>query len=179
MASSEVANCLELCGFRQSVAGPDFAGVVAAYMAAQARGRGILLAGVTGCGKSLAMRCLYPPSAPPRRDCRWIDCFDPVQVGWLEDHDIWTWAKTIVLDDLGAERDSNDYGVRLLPIADFFMRASRRHDNGEFVPRVCVTTNMSARQMSERYGDRMLSRLLAVTEPVQMSGSDKRSEVPA
>lgn len=177
-ARFDPATLLEAGGFRRSVAGADFDLVAAAAERAFASGRGLLLAGPTGCGKTLALRCLFPPSVPPNRARKWVDCFDPVQVGWLDDRDIWTWANLIVLDDLGAEAIVSDYGVQRFPIGDFFLRLSRRMDAGDFVPRICVTTNFSAAQISDRYGERMLSRLLALVVSVRMVGEDRRGMNP-
>ncbi len=119
------------------------------------------------------MKCLFPPSSPPKRDCRWISCFDRVQIGWLDDHDIWTWANCIVLDDLGSDAIESNFGVQRFAVADFFMRMARRMDSGEYIPRICVTTNFSAEDISERYGGRMLSRMLSVVVPVRMCGKDQ------
>ena len=177
-ASFDPAALLEAGGFLSSVAGPDFDLVAESAKLAFASGRGLLLAGPTGCGKTLSMRCLFRASIPPKKSVRWIDCFDKTQVGWLDDRDIWTWANRIVLDDLGAEEIENNYGVQRLPVGDFFMRLSRRMDSGDYVPRICVTTNLSSEQISDRYGERMMSRLLAVVVPVKMNGGDRRGMNP-
>lgn len=178
-ASSDPAAMLEAGGFLRSVAGEDFYRVVDAASVSKAGGRGLLLSGATGCGKTLAMRCLCPPSVPPLRVCRWIDCFSPVQVGWLDDADIWAWARTIVLDDLGAEPIVNNFGVQRFPVADFFMRLSRRIDSGEVAPNICVTTNLSSGEMADRYGERMMSRLLSVVVVQAMGGEDRRGLNPS
>jgi len=78
------------------------------------------------------------------------------------------------LDDVGAERIVSDYGVLREPVADFFMALSRRRDSGAACPRVCVTTNLDSGAIAERYGERMLSRLLGVVHPVVLAGDDKR-----
>lgn len=157
-------------GFSRKVAGGDFDAIVeASKMAAQSHA-GILLYGITGCGKSLAVRCLAPKSGT----CRWIDCFDPVQIGWLSDEGIFDRLITFVIDDLGSEQTQNDYGIHRLPVAQFIMRLCRRHEHGIEEPRLFVTTNLSAEVMSERYGDRMMSRLLSLVVPVSMTGTDHR-----
>lgn len=174
MENSEIEAALERGGFRSDVAGADFARIVRGAAKASASGKGLLLSGRTGRGKTLAMRCLFPATLPPKRDCRWVDCYDSAQVNWLGDRDILVWASTLVLDDIGAERIVSDYGVMREPVADFFMALSRRRDSGMGAPRICATTNLDSAAMAARYGDRMLSRLLDVVVPVVLAGEDKR-----
>jgi len=174
MADSDIVAMLERGGFRADVAGSDFQRVVRGVAKSQAEGKGLLLSGSTGRGKTLAMRCLFPATPPPRRDCKWVDCYVETQVGWLSDRNILDWSSTLVLDDVGAERIESDYGVMREPITDFFMALSRRKDSGKACPRICATTNLSSADMSKRYGDRMVSRLLDVVVPVVFTGCDKR-----
>jgi len=101
MADSDIVAMLERGGFRADVAGSDFQRVVRGFAKSQSEGKGLLLSGSTGRGKTLAMRCLFPATPPPRRDCKWVDCYLAPQVGWLSDRDILDWSPTLVLDDVG------------------------------------------------------------------------------
>jgi hypothetical protein len=168
--SSDPAAVLEAAGYRRDVAGRDFDALVAACATARATGAGLLLSGMTGCGKSLAMRALAPRSV----GCRWIDCTNGVQVAWLDDRDIFDGQRGVVLDDLGAEPVENNYGVQRYPVANFIHRLMSLVENGARAPRLYVTTNLTSTEISDRYGDRMLSRLLALVVPVKMTGTDHR-----
>lgn len=166
---------LEAGGFLRSVAPVDFAEIVRTAKQAATAGVGILLSGPTGTGKTLALRCLVPPPPPYPSKTRWIDFGDPVQVGWLGDCDILRGLNSIVLDDVGMEEEQNQYGVWSDPFAQFITDYYRKQDRGQPVPRLFVTSNLNADQMSDRYGDRTMSRLLSVVIPVTMAGTDHRA----
>jgi len=166
--SSDPAAVLEAAGYRREVAGRDFDALVAACATARQKGAGLLLSGMTGCGKTMAIRVLAPKS----QACRWIDCSNPMQVAWLDDHDIFDRLRGFVLDDLGAEPVENNYGVQRFPVANCIHRLMAMVEGGTTWPRLYVTTNLTSLEISERYGDRMLSRLLALVVPVRMEGKD-------
>lgn len=145
---------------------------------------GLLLSGRTGCGKTLAIRCLVPPPPPYPSPNRWI-CFEnPVQVGWLLDADLLRGIKALVLDDVGMEGEKNNFGEWVSVFPRFLSYFQRRIDRGDRVPRLFVTTNLDAQAMIVRYGDRAMSRLLSMCQPVSMTGRDHRKilragELPA
>jgi DNA replication protein DnaC len=73
----------------------------------------------------------------------------------------------LVIDDLGAEKGTEWVVEQLYRIVDYRYRMC--------LPLV-VTTNLSGREIRDRFGDRILSRLVEACTAVKLTGDDKRSE---
>ena len=71
----------------------------------------------------------------------------------------------LVLDDLGVERETAYRLERLEGVIDYRYRNK--------LP-MAVTTNCSMKELEERYGERLTSRLLKQCVIVEMSGKDRR-----
>lgn len=167
MGATSAASRLADAGFRREVAGPDFDRIAKAADVAREKGVGLLLSGSAGSGKTFAMRCLYPRAL-------FVSAFDPVEVEWLDDRDLFKQDRSLVVDDLGSDAAKNNYGVWTSPITLFVMRAESAKGRGNLGLRVHVTTNLSSKEIDAIYGDRMLSRLLALTVPIRLLGGDHR-----
>ncbi len=163
------ASRLEENGFSKAKAGRDFDRIARAADAARDKGIGLLLSGPTGCGKTFAMRCLY------RKATMFVSAFDPVELGWLDDRELVRQEKHIIIDDLGAEAERNQFGVWTSPLILFIMRASAAQDRVELKCRISVTTNLTSSEIEAKYGDRFLSRLMALTLPLRLTGTDNRT----
>ena len=79
--------------------------------------------------------------------------------------DRYTKIKTLVLDDLGAERVS-DWSIQML-----YLLIDRRYR--EFKHTI-ITTNMSLGDIAEKLDDRISSRIAEMCRPVLFKGEDKR-----
>lgn len=164
-------------GFLAEVAGPDFALVIAAASAGAAATprRGVLLTGAYGCGKTMAAELIYP-------GIKRVSVVDVRHISWLNAESDGSsehpgmMDKAILLDDVGAERPGNDYGVRIEVVGDWLCRRHEQWVKGR-APLLAVTTNLNAEAIGERYGGRMLSRLLEMVVPVRMVGGDHRKRV--
>lgn len=183
-ALSDPETALDAGGFLRRVSPVDYDEICRASRLASAAGVGLLLSGRTGCGKTLAIRCLAPPPPPYPSPHRWIYFDNPVQVGWLLDADLLRGIKALVLDDVGMEGEKNNFGEWVSVFPRFLSDFQRRIDRGERVPRLFVTTNLDVKAMMEEYGDRAMSRLLSMCQPVAMLGRDHRKilragELPA
>lgn len=178
MTLSDPAKALEAGGFRRSVAPVDFDAIVRAARKAQETKAGLLLSGTTGCGKTLAVNCLAPKPPPYPSRVQWIDMEEPVHTAWLGDagitSEMFRSMRAIVLDDLGMEVEESDFGVFRDNLGLFVSRYQRKKDRGEKVPRLFITTNLSSRQISKKYGDRVLDRILGAVVPVKMTGKSQR-----
>lgn len=161
------ASRLADAGFRREVAGADFDRIAKAADSASGKGIGLLLSGAAGSGKTMAMRCLYPKAL-------FVSAFDPVEVEWLDDRSLVRSRRSVVIDDLGADAAKNSFGVWTSPISLFLLRAESAQSKGVLACRIHVTTNLSSREIDEVYGDRVLSRLLALTVPIRLAGGDHR-----
>jgi DNA replication protein DnaC len=79
--------------------------------------------------------------------------------------DRYSCCELLVLDDLGAEKPS-EWVTQTL-----YLLINRRY-TGE--KRTIVTSNLSLPQLSERLGDRIVSRLAGMCEVVELTGKDRR-----
>jgi len=191
-------------GFIRDIAGDDYRRLYAAWVDAEGRTprRGLLISGAFGCGKTLAARSLYPRA-------RIVNCAVRKEVErlrdgdshWSEMHDLYEeglkpFAVTM-LDDMGADAPTNDYGETVDAVGEFIIRAHK--DKGREMrddyrsmniacDRLVITTNLitdseppknatdreKALYLSYRYGGRVASRLKEMCVFVEMKGADKR-----
>jgi len=128
----------------------------------------LVLSGGRGCGKTVAAawRAL---SDPPNALFRFCDAPRAARIGryssgWAELVD----APALCLDDLGAEYlDAKESFVADVSELVNAYYASRR--------RLIVTTNLSGDELAERYGARVLDRLMECAEWVGIGGGSMRS----
>ena len=71
----------------------------------------------------------------------------------------------LFIDDIGSEKTS-DFVIEFL-----YMVINKRYEN---MKRTVLTTNLSLEDFSERYGDRILSRITEMCVLVELKGEDKR-----
>ena len=134
---------------------------IRAYLA----GYGILLSGEAGIGKTFLMKCLRSRIYPVERIISYglQDIYK-----WYE----WTDGNDICIDDLGAERIVSEFGAK-----EDVMKLVIAHRSERQEGRTSITTNLSSKQISERYGDRTLSRILGMCKPFTFTGTNMRRPV--
>ena len=175
---TDIGAALEAGGYHASVAGGDFPRLVkAAEALLHGSVRGLVIYGATGNGKSLAASILADgiltrPKTPycaeecrPRR----IECSN-IPLSTKDERDALSLARGMGdwwLEDLGYEPPTNEFGVKYDPIALFFQNLS---PSSRFV----ATTNLDAGGIRDRYGDRVLSRLLDNVGWINFKNADKR-----
>jgi len=76
--------------------------------------------------------------------------------------------KVISIDDVGTEEISNQYGNKRLAFAEI-MDAVEKHEK-----LIIVSTNLNDEQLADRYGDRVVDRIIATTKRVLFSGDSLR-----
>lgn len=74
----------------------------------------------------------------------------------------------LIIDDIGREEPYQEYGNRFNALPDLVDDCERR---GKLL---IATTNCSGKELTEKYGERTLSRLKSVTHLVAFSGHDLR-----
>lgn len=155
-------------GWTESVAGDDFnVGLNALVKSSGMERYGIIVTGEYGCGKTSFVQSAL-------KGIRTINCTIPEQVDYLN-YESYRESiselmdSSILIDDLGAERIRNNYGVREDLVGDFICRY---HLYGK--GRLYITTNLRGEEILERYGGRVLSRLKDLCIPIKFKGADKR-----
>jgi Flp pilus assembly CpaF family ATPase len=163
-------------GYRPS---PQIVEPIRAYLS----GYGVLITGETGVGKTMLMRLLGAKISPATRIAEYgLDKIDK----WYS----WTDGHAICIDDLGAERTVSEYGnkdevlkhVVAHRCEAFYIDAE---GNKKRQARTHITTNRTAEQIVERYGDRTLSRILGMCKtsgqdggPFRFDGGSQRAPEP-
>lgn len=77
----------------------------------------------------------------------------------------------LCIDDLGSESEKNNFGNKVNVIGDLI--EARYHDKftGVFLH---ATTNLSSQELTDHYGERVLSRMKEIFNFVELTGGDRR-----
>jgi DNA replication protein DnaC len=128
--------------------------------------KGLLLYGSCGTGKSQLARLVIPSIL--LNYCRLIvSVYDATKLNKIPDEII---SKHIVcLDDIGCEsKDTVIYGQHRQPLGELLDAAEK---NGKLI---IATSNLNGRELLDRYGDRTLDRLKALTKRINFNGDSFR-----
>jgi len=112
------------------------------------RGRGLMLMGECGLGKSTILNFVIP--AIFRTKTNKVLRSIPAKELAVVERNV---APFIVIDDLGTESIKNDYGTKIDAVADAISYAE---DSSKTL---LITTNLSPKSLKERYDERTLDRL--------------------
>ena len=166
------AQALERGGFLRSVAGDeDFAAAEHAFDLMSTSGKGIIVTGEYGVGKTQLARAIIANMTRPPVCVTLTDTVDTDKLSkeWIRNYRLY--SRSVFLDDLGAEKPTNEYGVITDPAADFIVNY-HAHWNGASL--IIITTNLTTDEIDARYGGRVLSRLKDLCVPLHLTGEDKR-----
>ena len=128
-------------------------------------GRGLFLYGNCGRGKSILCRFAIP--AILLKYCRKVVTVFDIQ-DMNRDIDEVLSNHIISLDDIGTEELSIKFGERRMAFAEIMDAAEKR---GKLV---IISTNLDSHGIKERYGDRILDRIMATTTRVLFTGKSLR-----
>ena len=112
------------------------------------KGRGLMLMGECGLGKSTILNYVIP-AIFRTKTTKSLKSISAKDLGTIE-KSITTF---IIIDDLGTESIKNDYGTKIDAIADAISYAE---DSSKTL---LITTNLSGKALKERYDERTLDRL--------------------
>lgn len=128
-------------------------------------GEGLLLVGDVGRGKSILLKDVIPYLFK-KFDNRVIKAYLATELA--ENYIALMKERILLIDDIGVERKANDWGEKWVPFM-FLM------DNAEIKSNlVFITTNLSSNQLSERYGTRILDRMLKLCKVIKFEGESLR-----
>jgi DNA replication protein DnaC len=128
-------------------------------------GKGLLCLGNCGRGKTLICGRVIP--AILNHYCgKIVSCYDAQQMNADIDHI--KQKHIIYLDDIGTESIRVNYGEKRMAFPELVDEAEKR---GKLL---IITTNLSKDEIKEKYGERTLDRLRAITTPVRFVGKSLR-----
>jgi DNA replication protein DnaC len=129
------------------------------------KGRGLLCLGNCGRGKTLICGKIIPVLL--NHYChKIVSCYDAQQMN--AQLDAIKQKHIIYLDDIGTEFLSVKYGEKRLAFAELVDEAEKK---GKLL---IVTTNLSLSELKEKYGERTVDRLRAITTPIVLKGDSLR-----
>jgi len=112
------------------------------------RGRGLMLMGECGLGKSTILNYVIPAIFRTRTN-KILRSVPAKELGAVDRNK----APFIIIDDLGTESIKNDYGTKIDAVADAISYAE---DSSKTL---LITTNLTPQALKERYDERTLDRL--------------------
>ena len=129
------------------------------------KGRGLLMVGNCGLGKSLIGKYILPYLI--RDACRKVvNVFNTQELNSRPDEIIG--YHIIYIDDIGTENVSNIYGNKRIP---FMELCDATEQKGKLL--MC-STNLTIEELKEKYGDRTVDRLKSTTKVVPFIGESLR-----
>lgn len=170
-SSKEVAASLEEHGFLRSVAGDEeFAKAVKAVCAAITHGMGLFITGNAGCGKTQLMKAVMGYYNSSRT--RFLYVKEPKVLGWMKDNPEFYLDANVYVDDIGCEEVVREYGNTTDVVGDFVQIYHLRGQKKFF-----GTTNLDSTALNQRYGTRVLDRLMDMCVVLKMNGESKRERI--
>lgn len=144
---------------------------IALWLTEPSNKRGIYLGGSCGNGKTTLMKAFERVCKD--RGMRVLRTSAPKMVSWhLQDHSIFDLPhqeKVICIDDLGTESaEVMVYGNKLSIMADFFEEAYKTRCF------LFVTSNLGAKEIEERYGERVRDRFREIFHSMKFSNPSFR-----
>ena len=127
-------------------------------------GRGLLCFGNCGRGKTLICGKILPLLL--NHYGKVVSCYDSQQMN--AELDAVKQKHIIYVDDIGTENLSVKYGEKRLAFAELADEAEKK---GKLL---ILTTNLSIDELREKYGERTIDRLRAITRTVLFSGESLR-----
>ncbi len=128
-------------------------------------GKSLFLYGNCGRGKSLIARYLIPTAlhAYHNRICTVVDA-----VNFAQNINDYLSRYFLVVDDIGTEDFTNEYGSRRMAFSELMDSVEKTNKT------VIITSNLGAKQIQEKYGDRTLDRIKSTCIRVLFKGDSLR-----
>ena len=149
-------------------------------------GKGILLGGTVGNGKTTLMRLfcvnqrqVFMIKSAAEVANRWLthgeesiaECYEPKRLPLNDADNFYHPFAGLCLDDCGTEDVKNHFGNRANVIGQII---EGRYFNNATGPFFHITTNLNAEQMKDFYGPRVMSRLREIMNVIELKGEDRR-----
>ncbi len=136
-----------------------------AYWLEDNKSRGLFLYGDCGRGKSMLSRYVLP-AILLKYERKVVSVYDVQDMNKKIDEVL---KKHIIsLDDIGTEELTVSYGNKRLAFAEIMDAAEK------YGKMIIISTNLSDQQIADRYGWRVMERIIATTKRVLFSGKSLR-----
>lgn len=129
------------------------------------KGKGLLMFGGCGLGKSVIGMYILPLLIKDVHK-KVVNIFSAQELNKKIDEILK--LHIIYVDDIGTEDNLNSYGNKRMPFAELCDAAEKK---GKLL---ILTTNLSIDELTQRYGDRVVDRLIATTKAVPFTGDSLR-----
>ena len=129
------------------------------------KGKGLLMFGGCGLGKSVIGMYILPLLIKDVHK-KVVNIFSAQELNKKIDEILK--LHIIYIDDIGTEDNLNSYGNKRMPFAELCDAAEKK---GKLL---ILTTNLSIDELTQRYGDRVVDRLIATTKAVPFTGDSMR-----
>lgn len=129
------------------------------------KGKGLLMFGGCGLGKSVIGMYILPLLIKDVHK-KVVNIFSAQELNKKIDEILK--LHIIYIDDIGTEDNLSSYGNKRMPFAELCDDAEKK---GKLL---ILTTNLSIDELTERYGDRVVDRLIATTKAVPFTGDSLR-----
>ena len=133
-------------------------------------GRGLLISGHAGCGKSHLMNALRKNMGVSAWS--WVYCKEPEDINMMRDPRTELLDTSVFVDDIGAEEIQKEYGNTIDAVGDFIQRYYYR-GRGRFL----ATTNLDGNGLNSIYGLRVVDRLSEMCVILNLKGKSKRERI--
>lgn len=131
------------------------------------QGKGLLCCGDGGRGKTFVCEKILLPVIKHYLPYVKVGTISAYTIGREYDN---AWGTVLFVDDIGVERDARNYGERVNVFNQIVDEAERRNKL------LIVTTNLTIDEIREKYGERTLDRLRALTKLVLFKGESLRNK---
>lgn len=130
-------------------------------------GRGLLLVGNCGLGKSLLCRKVIPMIINFYYR-KIVSTFDATDLNKKSMTNEILSSHLMCIDDLGSENELNDFGTKRIVFCELADLAEKQ---GKML---LITTNLSEEELRQKYGERTIDRLHAITRKIVFRGNSLR-----
>lgn len=129
------------------------------------KGKGLLMFGSCGLGKSVIGMYILPLLIKDVHH-KVVNIFTAQELNRKIDEILK--LHIVYVDDIGTEDNLNSYGNKRSPFAELCDEAEKK---GKLL---ILTTNLNIEELTERYGERVVDRLIATTKAVPFTGDSLR-----
>lgn len=134
-------------------------------------GTGLIVGGKFGRGKTALVHAMldYPR-------CNGVLCVhssSPAEVSWLDTDECK--EEHLFIDDIGTDGTKRDYGTVRDYVGEYLRWWMDKKSWRGWTKRLFLTTNLSLAELNERYGTRLVSRIMECCVPLKLTGPNRRT----